>query len=88
MVIEILSNLVSMLLYIVPILYFLPFKLRHFQKAILFLLIFFNILLIKYLSGNIGAILLLFTVYITDPLRTAVKYMYRRWILPVLCRFR
>ena len=62
MAIEILSNLVSMLLYIVPILYFLPFKLRHFQKAILFLLIFFNILLIRYLSGNIGAILLLFTV--------------------------
>lgn len=62
MVIEILSNLVSMLLYIVPILYFLPFKLRHFQKAILFLLIFLNILLIRYLSGNIGAILLLFTV--------------------------
>lgn len=62
MVMELLSNLLSVFLYIIPILYFLPFKLRYSQKAILFLLIFFNILLIRYLLGNIGAILLLLTI--------------------------
>ena len=62
MVMELLSNLLSVFLYIIPIFYFLPFKLRYSQKAILFLLIFFNILLIKYLLGNIGAVLLLLTI--------------------------
>ncbi len=62
MVMELLSNLLSVFLYIIPILYFLPFKLKHHEKAVLFLLLFFNILLIKYRLGNIGTVLLLFTV--------------------------
>ncbi|MCM1499559.1 MAG: GHKL domain-containing protein [Clostridium sp.] len=45
--------------YLLPICYFLPFKLKVTQKMVFFCLLFINILLIGYLLGNIGVILLI-----------------------------
>lgn len=47
--------------YLLPISYFLPFKLKISQKIILFFIIFANIFFISSILGNVGVILLILT---------------------------
>lgn len=47
--------------YFIPLCCFLPFKMKTTEKGMLFLILFINIVLMVYVWGNIGAILLLVT---------------------------
>lgn len=50
--------------YLLPLLFFLPFKMTFSQKATLYFIILTNIILMVYYIGNIGVILLIFSVSI------------------------
>lgn len=65
-VIQILPYFLSVFSYLLPICCFLPFKLKVRQKFVLFTILLINILLIGFVLGNIGAILLIISscVYI------------------------
>ncbi len=60
--IQILPYILSVFSYLLPICCFLPFKLKFKEKVILFVLLFINILLIGFVFGNAGVILLLLSV--------------------------
>lgn len=47
--------------YFIPLCCFLPFKMKATEKGMLFLILFINIVLMAYVWGNIGVILLLVT---------------------------
>ncbi len=57
--IQILPYFLSVFSYFLPICCFLPFKLKFSQKFILFTILLINMLLIGFVLGNIGAILLI-----------------------------
>lgn len=61
---EVIAPLILCLLsacsYLLPVSFFLPFKLKRKDKLILLLLFFVSILLIQWKLGNIGVIVLLF----------------------------
>ena len=65
--IQILPYFLSVFSYLLPICCFLPFKLKFRQKVILFAILFINMLLIGFVVGNIGVILLIIStcIYIT-----------------------
>lgn len=65
--IQILPYFLSVFSYLLPICCFLPFKLKFRQKVILFFILLINMLLIGFVVGNIGVILLIIStcVYIT-----------------------
>lgn len=48
-------------IYFIPLCCFLPFKMKATEKGMLFLILFVNIVLMAYVWGNIGAIILLVT---------------------------
>ena len=64
--IQILQYFLSVFSYLLPICCFLPFKLKLRQKAVLFVILLINMLLIGFVLGNIGVILLIIStcVYI------------------------
>lgn len=64
--IQILPYFLSVFSYLLPICCFLPFKLKIKQKAVLFVILLINMLLIGFVLGNIGVILLIIStcVYI------------------------
>ena len=66
-VIQILPYFLSVFSYLLPICCFLPFKLKFRQKVILFAILLINMLLIGFVVGNIGVILLIIStcIYIT-----------------------
>lgn len=61
---EVIAPLILCLLsacsYLLPVSFFLPFKLKRKDKLVLLLLFFVSILLIQWKLGNIGVIVLLF----------------------------
>ena len=59
---QILSYFLNILIYLIPICCFLPFKLRIKQKLILFTILFINILLMGFALSNAGVVLLLISV--------------------------
>ena len=65
--IQILPYFLSVFSYLLPICCFLPFKLKFRQKVILFAILLINMLLIGFVVGNIGVILLIIStcIYIT-----------------------
>lgn len=63
-IIEILPYILSVFSYLFPICCFLPFKLKFKQKAILFTILLIDILLIGFVLGNVGVILLIISVCI------------------------
>lgn len=65
--IQILPYFLSVFSYLLPICCFLPFKLKFRQKVILFFILLINMLLIGFVVGNIGVILLIIStcIYIT-----------------------
>ena len=65
--IQILPYFLSVFSYLLPICCFLPFKLKFRQKVILFVILLINMLLIGFVVGNIGVILLIIStcIYIT-----------------------
>lgn len=65
--IQILPYFLSVFSYLLPICCFLPFKLKFGQKVILFAILLINMLLIGFVVGNIGVILLIIStcIYIT-----------------------
>ena len=65
--IQILPYFLSVFSYLLPICCFLPFKLKFTQKVILFAILLINMLLIGFVVGNIGVILLIIStcIYIT-----------------------
>lgn len=65
--IQILPYFLSVFSYLLPICCFLPFKLKFWQKVILFAILLINMLLIGFVVGNIGVILLIIStcIYIT-----------------------
>ena len=65
--IQILPYFLSAFSYLLPICCFLPFKLKFRQKVILFVILLINMLLIGFVVGNIGVILLIIStcIYIT-----------------------
>ena len=65
--IQILPYFLSVFSYLLPICCFLPFKLKFRQKVILFTILLINMLLIGFVVGNIGVILLIIStcIYIT-----------------------
>lgn len=62
--IQILPYFLSVFSYLLPICYFLPFKLKFKQKLILFVILLINMLLIGFVLGNIGVILLIISTCI------------------------
>lgn len=62
--IQILPYILSVFSYLLPICYFLPFKLKLREKVILFIILLINILLIGFVLGNIGVILLILSTCI------------------------
>lgn len=62
--IQILPYFLSVFSYLLPICCFLPFKLKFRQKVILFVILFINMLLIGFVVGNIGVILLIISTCI------------------------
>lgn len=58
-ILRVLAYGISGISYLIPISYFLPFKLSIKEKIFLYLILLTNILLIGYALGNIGVILLL-----------------------------
>ena len=65
--IQILPYFLSVFSYLLPICCFLPFKLKIKKKVILFAILLINMLLIGFVVGNIGVILLIISIciYIT-----------------------
>lgn len=63
-VIQIVPYFLSIFSYLIPICYFLPFKLKVLQKIILSIVIMINMLLIGFILGNIGVITLLLSICI------------------------
>ena len=63
-VIQILPYFLSVFSYLLPICCFLPFKLKFRQKVILFVILLINMLLIGFVLGNIGVILLIISTCI------------------------
>lgn len=61
---QILPYFLSVFTYLLPIYFFLPFKLRLKQITVLFAIILINMLLIGFVFGNIGVILLIISVCI------------------------
>ncbi len=57
--IQILPYLLSVFSYLLPICFFLPFKLNFRQKLIFFFILLLNMLLIGFSLGNIGVVLLI-----------------------------
>lgn len=57
--IQILPYFLSVFSYLLPVCCFLPFKLKFRQKVILFAILLINMLLIGFVVGNIGVILLI-----------------------------
>lgn len=62
--IQILPYFLSVFSYLLPICCFLPFKLKFRQKLILFAILLINMLLIGFVVGNIGVILLIISTCI------------------------
>lgn len=62
--IQILPYFLSVFSYLLPICCFLPFKLKFRQKVILFVILLINMLLIGFVVGNIGVILLIISTCI------------------------
>lgn len=62
--IQILPYFLSVFSYLLPICCFLPFKLKFRQKVILFVILLINMLLIGFVLGNIGVILLIISTCI------------------------
>ena len=62
--IQILPYFLSVFSYLLPICCFLPFKLKFRQKVILFAILLINMLLIGFVLGNIGVILLIISTCI------------------------
>lgn len=62
--IQILPYFLSVFSYLLPICCFLPFKLKFRQKVILFFILLINMLLIGFVVGNIGVILLIISTCI------------------------
>ena len=62
--IQILPYFLSVFSYLLPICCFLPFKLKFRQKVILFTILLINMLLIGFVVGNIGVILLIISTCI------------------------
>ena len=62
--IQILPYFLSVFSYLLPICCFLPFKLKFRQKVILFAILLINMLLIGFVVGNIGVILLIISTCI------------------------
>ncbi len=60
--IQILPYFLSVFSYLLPICYFLPFKLKVRQKFFLFVILLTNMLLIGFLLGNIGVLLLILSI--------------------------
>ena len=63
-VIQILPYILSVFSYLIPICCFLPFKLKFKQKALLFFILLINILMIGFVLGNIGVIVLILSTCI------------------------
>ena len=63
-VIQILPYFLSVFSYLLPICCFLPFKLKFRQKVVLFVILLINMLLIGFVVGNIGVILLIISTCI------------------------
>lgn len=66
-VIQILPYFLSVFSYLIPICYFLPFKLKTKQKFVFSLILLLNLLLIGFVSGNTGVIFLIISscIYIS-----------------------
>jgi two-component system sensor histidine kinase AgrC len=66
-IIQIFPYILSVFSYLLPIYYFLPFKLKFKEKLVLFTILLINILLIGFVLGNIGVVILIFSIciYIT-----------------------
>lgn len=62
--IQILPYFLSVFSYLIPICCFLPFKLKIKEKIVLFAILLVNMLLIGFVLGNIGVILLIFSICI------------------------
>lgn len=56
---QLITCFLSVFSYLLPICYFLPFKLERKQKLFLFTILFINMLLIGFFFGNIGVIFLI-----------------------------
>lgn len=61
MLYSLITLFLTAIIYLIPLLIWLPFKLSRLQKICLYLIIFCNLCLISFFTGNIGVLLLLFT---------------------------
>lgn len=59
---QILPYFLSVFSYLIPICYFLPFKLKFRQKVFLFILLLVNMLLMGFVLGNAGVVMLILCV--------------------------
>ena len=73
--IQILPYFLSVFSYLLPICCFLPFKLKFRQKVILFVILLINMLLIGFVVGNIGVILLIISTCIFIALLNPTRLM-------------